>query len=147
MSHKKWIVNLSGDERTLLLGMVKKGNMGGRRLNRAHILLLADEGKTDTAIAEALHTGLRTVERTRQRCVEGGVAHALDEQPRPKRGNKLDGHGRAMLVATACSAPPAGRAKWTLRLLAGKLVELDVVDSISHEAVRQELKKTVSSPG
>lgn len=147
MSHKKWIVSLTPDERTQLLDIVKKGNISGRRLNRAHILLLADEGKPDTVIAEALHTGLSTVERTRQRFVEGGVQRALNEQPRPKRGTKLDEHARAILVATACSAPPAGRARWTLRLLANRLVELEVVEHISHECVRRELKKTISSHG
>lgn len=147
MSHKKWIVSLTSDERTQLLDIVKKGNISGRRLNRAHILLLADEGQPHTAIAEVLHTGLSTVERTRQRFVEGGMERALNEQPRPKRGTKLDGRGRAILVATACSTPPAGRAKWTLRLLAKRLVELGVTERISHECVRQELKKTISSRG
>jgi transposase len=147
MAVKKWIVNLSDEERETLRGVIKKGRVGGRKLNRAHVLLLADEGQTDDMIATALHTGVSTVERTRRRCVEGGVEHALSEKARPKRGTKLDAKGRAMLVATACSEPPNGRATWTMQLLADRLVELKVVESISDETVRMELKKTNSSPG
>jgi transposase len=104
---------------------------------------LADEDWTDKAIIEALHTGISTVERTRRRFVEGGVAHALSEKARPKRGTKLDGKGRAILVATACSQPPEGRATWTMQLLADRLVELKVVERISDETVRTELKKMI----
>jgi len=147
MSHKKWLVTLHNEERTLLLDVIKKGQAGGRRLNRAHVLLLADEGQTDEAIATALHTSVSTAERTRQRFVEGGVEHALSEAPRLARGTKLDGQGRALLVATACSAPPLGRAKWTMQLLAERLVELKVVPAISDETVRQELKKATLSRG
>jgi transposase len=147
MTVKKWIVNLSVEEREQLRGVIKKGRVGGRKLNRAHILLLADEGQTDDVIAAALHTGLSTVERTRRKCVEGGVEHALREKTRPKRGTKLDAKGRAMLVATACSAPPDGRVTWTMQLLADRLVELKVVDAISDETVRTELKKMISSRG
>lgn len=147
MSHKKWIVTLTAEQRVQLLDIVKKGNTSVRRLNRAHALLLASEDKPDTAIADALHIGVSTVERIRQRFVEGGMERALNEQPRPKRGGKLDERSRAVLVATACSKPPDGRARWTLRLLADRMVELGIVDRISHECVRQELKKTVSNPG
>lgn len=147
MTVKKWIVNLIDEEREQLRGVIKKGKVGGRKLNRAHILLLADEGQTDEAIAAGLHTGLSTVVRTRQKCVEGGVDHALSEQARPRRQTKLDANGRAMLVATACSTPPEDRTTWTMQLLADRLVELKVVTSISDETVRTELKKTNSSPG
>jgi transposase len=147
MSDKKWIVGLSEPERERLHSTIKKGHVGGRTLNRCHILLLADEGQPDDRIAAALHTGVSTVERTRRKCVEGGVDHALSERARPKRGTKLDAHGRAMLVATACSTPPNGRPRWTMQLLANRLVELHVVDQISDETVRTELKKTTSSPG
>ena len=147
MTAKKWIVNLSSEEREMVRGVIKKGKVGGRKLNRAHILLLADEGQTDEAIAAALHTGPSTVERTRQKCVEGGVDHALSEKARPKRGTKLDAKGRAMLVATACSTPPNNRSTWTMQLLADRLVELKVVEAISDETVRTELKKTISSHG
>jgi transposase len=147
MSHKKWVVTLQSEERTFLLEVIKKGKTGGRRLNRAHILLLADEGQTDETIAKALHTGLSTVIRTRQRLVEGGLEYALSEATRRQRPTKLDGKGRALLVATACSTPPKGRMTWTMQLLANRLVELQVVDSLSDETVRQELKKVNLSPG
>lgn len=147
MSTKKWIVNLNRTERETLRALIKKGQVGGRKLNRAHILLLADEAQPDTMIAAALHTSVSTVERTRQRCVEGGVDHALSEQPRPKRGSKLDATGRAWLVATACSTPPDGRPHWTMQLLADRLVEWKAVESISDETVRTELKKTNLSRG
>jgi transposase len=141
MADKKWIVKLNADEREHLRKVIRQGKVGGRQLNRAHVLLLADEDWTDKAIIEALHTGISTVERTRRRFVEGGVAHALSEKARPKRGTKLDGKGRAILVATACSQPPEGRATWTMQLLADRLVELKVVERISDETVRTELKK------
>lgn len=147
MAVKKWIVNLNDEEREMLRGVIKKGKVGGRKLNRAHVLLLADEGQTDDMISTALHTGVSTVERTRRRCVEGGVEHALGEKVRPRRGTKLDAKGRVMLVATACSEPPDGRAAWTMQLLADRMVELKVVESISDETVRLELKKTNSSRG
>ncbi len=144
MTAKKWIVNLSQGEREMLGGIIKKGKVGGRKLNRAHILLLADEDQTDEAIetiAASLHTGLSTVERTRRRCVDGGVEHALSEKARPRGRTKLDEKGRAILVATACSTPPDGRAKWTMQLLADRLVELKVTARISDETVRTELKR------
>lgn len=147
MTVKKWIVNLSDEERAMLGSVIKKGKVGGRKLNRAHILLLADEGQTDEAIAAGLHTGLSTAERTRRRCVEGGVEHALSEKARPKGRTKLDEKGRAILVATACSKPPDDRAKWTMQLLADRLVTLKLVEDISDETVRTELKKTISSRG
>lgn len=147
MAHKKYIVNLRDDERQQLLDLVKKGKVGARRITRAHILLLADEGKADEAIGEALHAGVATIERTRRKFVEGNLEAVLSEKPRPKRKTRLDGRGRALLVATACSAPPAGHARWTMQLLAERLVELDVVERISDETVRLELKKTNSNPG
>ncbi len=147
MTVKKWIVNLSDEEREMLGSVIKKGKVGGRKMNRAHILLLADEGQTDEAIAAGLHTGLSTVGRTRERCVEGGVAHALSEKARPKGRTKLDEKGRAILVATACSKPPNERAKWTMQRLADRLIALKVVEDISDETVRTELKKTISSRG
>lgn len=142
MSNKKWIVNLTPSECDRLRALIKQGKVGGRKLNRAHILLLADEGQPDRRIAAALHTSLSTVERTRQRCVEGGLEHALSEAVRPKRGTKLEANGRALLVATACSTPPDGRTHWTMQLLAERMIELKVVDTISDETVRTELKKT-----
>lgn len=139
---EKYVVKLREDERKELVELTKKGTDTARRIRRAHILLLADEDKLDTLIAATLHTSLSTIERTRKRFVAGNVAGALNDNPHPKRGSKLDGKGRALLVATACSAPPEGHAKWTMQLLATRLIELKVVSTISDETVRQELKKT-----
>jgi transposase len=113
-----------------------------RKLTRARILLLADEGGTDEAIAAALHVHRATAERSRRRFVEGGLERALSDEPRPGGRPKLDGRGEAHLGALACSAPPEGRARWTLQLLADRLVELALVDAISDETVRRALKKT-----
>jgi DNA-binding MarR family transcriptional regulator len=138
----KYIVKLRDDERQELVELTKKGTATARRILRAHILLLADEDKPDMLIAATLHTSLSTIGRTRQRFVAGNLAGALNDKPHPKRGSKLDGKGRALLVATACSTPPEGHAKWTMQLLATRLIELKVVETISDETVRQELKKT-----
>ena len=142
MSKKKYVVDLKDDEKKSLFELVKKGKARARRITRARILLLADEAKTDAEIAAALKTGIATVERIRKRFVDGNVEYALNEAPRPKRGSMLDGKGQALLVATACSTPPDGRASWSMQLLADRLVELKVVDSISDETVRRSLTKT-----
>lgn len=144
---KIYVVDLTEEERTYLLEFIRSGKHSARKINRARILLLADEDKIDREIAEALHTSISTVQRTRQRFVEGNLENALNERPRPGGQKKLDGKGEATLIALASSAPPAGRKGWTLQLLADKLVELKVVDSISYETVRRELKKRGSSPG
>lgn len=144
---KKYIVTLTADERTTLLDLIKKGTLSARKLTRAHILLRADEGAADEAIAAALHIHRTTVERTRQRFVEGNLEGALSERPRPGGKRKLDAKQEARLIATACSAAPEGQKRWTLQLLADELVALDVVDTISDETVRRTLKKTCSSPG
>jgi transposase len=144
---KKYIVNLTDQERETLLALTKKGSVRARKLNRAHILLQADAGATDAAIAAALHVGTATVERIRKRFVEGNLEGALSERPRPGGTPKLDGKGEATLVAWACSTPPDEAKVWTMQLLADKLVTLGVVDSISDETVRRMLKKTISSPG
>jgi len=147
MPAKKYIVDLTSEERRKLLELTRKGKQSVRKVRRARILLKADEGWKDREITAALDTSSTTVERTRKRFVEGGLEKALNEDPRPGQKRKLDGRGEAHLIALACSQAPAGHSHWTLRLLADKLVELDVVDSISHETVRQTLKKTHSSPG
>jgi transposase len=144
---KKYLVTLTEAEREALLALTKKGSLAARKLNRAHILLQVDSGATDDAIAAALHVGTATVERTRKRFVEGGVDAALTERPRPGGKPKLDGPAEATLVAWACSTPPDDRKHWPMYLLADKLIELKVVDSISDETVRRVLKKTISSPG
>jgi transposase len=144
---KKYIVALPAEERTELLGLLKHGTLSARKLTRAHILLLADEGHTDEQIAASLHTGLSTVARTRQRWVEAGLDSALHERPRPGRVPCLDERANAHLVALACSDPPEGRSTWTMQLLADELVVLAVVDSVSDETVRRALKKTTSNRG
>jgi transposase len=141
MPAKKYVVKLDPSERELLLEMTRKGEIGARKMKRAQILLKADEGWKDADIIEALNTSRSTVERTRKRLVEGGLDKALHEDPRPGQRTRLDGRAEAHLVALACSDAPGGRAHWPLRLLADKLVELGVVESISHETVRQKLKK------
>jgi transposase len=111
-------------------------------MKRAMILLKADEGMTDPQIMAALNTSRPTVERIRKRFVTGGLEKALNEDPRPGQKRKLDGRAEAKLIAISCSNPPAGHDHWALRLLADRLVELGMVESISHECVRQMLKKT-----
>jgi transposase len=145
MPNKIYVVDLTEDERTYLLDFIKSGQQSARKLNRARILLHADEDKPDKEIAAALHTGIATVQRTRQRFVEGNLEGALNEKRRPGREKKLDEKGEAVLETLAHSKPPDGRKRWTLELLADRLVELKVVDSISHETVRQELKKNASA--
>lgn len=144
---KTYIVELAEQERRKLLELVRKGSARARKLRRAHLLLLAHDGLTDEAIAETLHLGRSTVERTRKKFVEGGLERALHDRRRPGQPRKLNGKQEAVLVAVACSDPPEGRTRWTLRLLAGRLVELGVVEEISHETVRRALKKTTPNPG
>jgi len=141
------------EERAQLEGMLSKGKAAARTLMHARILLKADEGVagprlSDDQIAEAVEVNRSTVERVRMRCVEEGVEAAL--RPRPSRQvhpRKLDGVQEAHLVVLACSPAPKGRNRWSLRLLADKLVELEVVGDVSYETVRRTLKKTNSSRG
>jgi transposase len=149
MPQKKYLVTLTVEERRDLAKLVSAGKRSARTLTHARILLKADQAEggpawEDAAIAEALGCGHRTVERIRQRFVEQGLEAALHHKPqdRPSRERTLDGAAEARLIALACSAPPAGRTRWTLKLLADKLVELEVVDSVSDETVRRALKKT-----
>src|SRR5205823_5027759 len=125
----------------------KKGKATARRVSRAHVLLLADEGATDEEIAESLRLGFSTVHRTRQRFVEVGLMVALSEQPRAGRMQSLTGKPEAFIVALACSTPPEGRRRWTMQLLADRLIELQQVGTLSHDTVRRVLKKTTLSPG
>jgi transposase len=144
---KIYHVNLTNEERESLLKLIRSGKPSARKVNRARILLLADEGKTDQNIQEALHTSRSTIERTRKRFVEGNLEYALSEKKRSGAPRKFDGKQEAYLVALACSKPPAGRARWTLQLLSDKLVELGIVDEISDETVRLRLKKTMLNLG
>lgn len=144
---KIYVVSLTEAERTYLLEFTKKGENRPRKVTRAHILLLADEGKIDDTVAEMLHIGRATVERIRKKFVEGGIEFALNERPRKGKDPKLNGKAEAYLTAIACSDPPQGRKRWTMQLLADRLVEAGIVDEISDETVRRVLKKTTSNPG
>jgi transposase len=144
---KLHVVKLTQEERERLLALTRKGTTSARMLRRAHILLLTDEGIKDETIASIVKSAVATVERTRKRFIQAGLDAALKEKPRPGAEPRLDPRSEAHLVALACSAPPEGRQKWTMQLLADRLVELELVDSISDETVRRTLKKTKSSPG
>ena len=146
MPKKKYLVDLSADERDTLLQLVRRGKHSSRKVTRARILLLASDGFTDEQIVASLKTAFATVERTRKRFVEEGLG-CLNERPRRGQAPKLSGKQEAHLIAIACSTPPEGRARWTLQLLADKVVELKFADSIARETVRQVLKKTNSSRG
>ena len=142
MPAKKYIVTLTDEERKELLALTRAGEISARKMKRAQILLKADENWKDKDIIAALNTSRSTVERMRKRYVEGGHDKALNEEPRPGAKRKLDGRAEAYLIALACSDPPEDSDHWALRLLADELIELGMVESISHEAVRQYLKKT-----
>lgn len=139
---KLYVVTLTAEEQTTLTDMLKKERLAARRRQRAQILLLAHDGRTDAAIARILRCGTATVERTRRKFVAGNLPWALNEQPRPGARRKLDGKAEAFLVATACSTAPAGHRHWTMQLLADRLVEVGLTDTISDETVRRLLKKT-----
>jgi transposase len=144
--NKKYIVRLSDEERRHLTELTRKGTAAAYKIRHAHILLKADtDGPAwpDERIAESFSVSINTVQGVRQRLVEQGLEAALNrkKQPRPSRPPLLDGEGEARLIALRCSAPPAGHARWTLRLLADQAVALDIVETISHETVRQTLKK------
>lgn len=140
---KRYIVNLTEEECIALHEILSRDRASRELSQRARILLKADEGLTDEEIAEELDVGRATVERVRRRSVEEGLERALNrkKQSSPSRPPKLDGAGEARLVQLACSAPPEGRKRWTLHLLSNKLVELRIVDSISHSTVHRRLKK------
>ena len=142
MGRAKYIVELGEEERVQLRNLLRRGKAPVRMVARARVLLRADEGYTDDAIAAALDVGTATVSRIRKRFVERGLEQALREQPRPGQRRKLSGKQEAHVIAVACSTPPEGHSRWTLRLLAGKVVELGFTPSISPETVRQMLKKT-----
>jgi len=143
MPAKKYIVTLTTDEREELLKLTGAGEVSARKMKRAQILLKADENWKDKEIVAALNTSRPTVERIRKRYVEGGLEKALNDDPRPGARKKLDGRAEAHLIALACSEEgPDDSEHWTLRAIADELVELDLVDSISHETVRRYLKKT-----
>jgi len=147
---KTYEVTLSKAERDHLRNLVSSGSEKARKLTRARILLKADEGWTDEATSRALDVGMGTVGRIRRKYAEHGLETALNDKPRMRRyERKIDGKAEAHLIALACGDPPAGYANWSLRLLAEEVVKLEQVElaSVSHETVRQVLKKTTSSRG
>lgn len=150
---KKYHVTLTPEERSQLDRLVSAGKAAARKLAHARVLLKADEaeggpGWKDEQIAEALDVGLSTVARVRQRFVEQGLEAALVRKPTSRTyARRLDGKGEAHLVAVACSKPPAGRKRWTLQLLADRVVALGHAEELSYETVRRVLKKTRPSPG
>lgn len=149
----KYVVKLDAEEREQLQGLISKGSCAASVLQRARMLLKADQSEAgpawaDQRIAEAVEVSLSTVHRVRQKFVEEGLERALDrKRPSGRQYRKLDGAQEARLIAVACSAPPEGRARWTLKLLAERLVALEIVESISSESVRRTLKKTTLSLG
>ena len=152
MPAKKYRVFLSEKERKYLRKLVNTGIDKARKLTRARILLLTDESPSglsnkDKEIMDSLGVCARTVAATRERFVEEGIEGALNEKPRSGRPREFTGRDEAKLTLIACSDPPEGRNRWSVRLLADKLVELEVVDSISRESVRKYLKKGISSRG
>ena len=146
---ERYRVSLADEERATLEGLVGKGKAAARKLAHARILLLADAGQDDEAIAEAVAVSARTVVRVRRRLVTEGLAAALDHRPQPPRPDKvkIKGDVEQQLVRLACTDPPEGRCHWTLQLLADELVALGLVSSLSTEAVRQALRKTTSTRG
>ncbi len=153
MPAKRYRVTLTNEEREELTAIVKKGKGNARRMTRARILLLADEkrsdgGWKDTGIAQALSVHQRTVERVREKCVQQGIEAALNHtRPKKKRNKILDGAAEARLVQLACSEAPDGHEDWSLQMLADKLIELEIVESVSRETIRTTLKKMNLSPG
>ena len=146
MPKKKYVVTLDAEEREHLEHLLHRGTHATRQVTRARILLKAAAGWEDRAIAEALSVGRATVERTRQRFVEAGLG-ALADRPRPGTLPKLDTKAEARLIAEACSTAPEGRQRWTLHLLADRVVALGLAASYSYESVRRVLKKQSSSRG
>lgn len=141
MPAKKYIVKVTDTERQTLLKLTSRGEVLARVMKRAQILLKADEGMKDADIVSALNTSRPTVERIRKRFVEGNLEKGLYDDPRSGSKTKLDGRAEAQLIALACNDAPDGHEKWSLRMLADKLVELEIVEGLSHETVRQVLKK------
>jgi transposase len=148
---KKYRVTLTPEERQELEGLIGKGKGEARKLAHARILLQADEAeggpkRTDAEVASVLNVSVRTVERVRERFVEQGFEAALAPKPSERVYTRLlDGAQEAQLIALACSAPPLGKTHWTLRLLAERVVELEIAETCSHETVRRVLKKTNSN--
>ena len=150
---KKYIVTLTEAERQMLQAMLSRGKAAARKLMHARILLKADAGTEgpncdDATIAQGLEIGRATVERVRKEFVEDGLAAALERRkPRREYDRVIDGDGEAHLIALACGGAPEGRSRWTLRLLADRMVQLEYVERVSYQTVRRTLKKTNLSLG
>ena len=151
--HQKYVVILTAAERDQLQQLITAGTASARKLAHARVLLKADKGPggpgwVDVAIAEAVDISQPTISRIRQQFGEAGLEAALNRRaPQRVYARKLDGEQEARLIALSCGEPPVGHARWSMRLLAAKLVELEVVEGISHQTVRRTLKKTNLSPG
>jgi transposase len=139
---KKNLIKLKKKDQRILEQLIIKGSQKSRTITRSRILLMANKGKTDTQIIEALNVARNTIRTVRYRYVHQGLETAINEQPRPGAPNKFTGRDKAKVTAIACSKPPEGRNRWTLRLIADTMVELDIVDDISHHTVQRVLKKT-----
>jgi len=150
---KRYVVELTGEEREYLNGLVSKGKAAAYKRRHAQILLKSDAapdgpGWTDQQIVEAFDASRSTVERVRERFVQEGLEAAINRKKQANRKPRIiDGDAEAHLIALACSKPPEGSLRWTLRMLAGRLVELHLVEAVSRETVRRALKKTKPSPG
>ena len=144
---RKEKLELTEAERQKLQELVRKGENKARVITRARILLLSDQGRDDQQVADALQIGRATVERIRRRAVRESVETAIVDRPRPGSVRKLNAKQEAQLVAIACSDPPPGRKRWTIRLLVTEVMKQGVVDSISFETVRRVVKKTMLDPG
>ena len=147
MVRDKYAVRLTPEQREELQHLIRVGGSPARVNARARIVLKSDDGWSAPQVAEALDVALGTVYRIKQRFTEEGLDGALWDRRQAHRHRKLDDRGEAHLIALACSEPPKGHSHWTLRLLAGKVVELGLASSMSHEGVRRRLKKTLSSRG
>ena len=144
---KKYLVELTAEERSQLVVLTRKGKASARRIKRALVLLAVGAGDKDEDIASKVQVSVRNIQRIRQRFVEEGLEAALSERPRPGKARLLTNRQEALLIAITCSTPPPGRAQWTMKLLADRLVELKEVEGISDETVRRTLKRGRSSPG
>ena len=144
---KKYAVELEPQARTELEALTRRGSASARRIKRALILLAAADGETDKSIAAKVRIHPNTVQRIRQRYVSESLEAALSERPRPGKARKLAGPEEAFVIALACTDAPEGRQTWTMQLLADRLIELKLVESISDDTVRRTLKRGTSSPG
>ena len=147
MANEKHEVHLKEEERRKLIGIVSKGRNKAVVIQRAHVLLKVDEGKTDAEISQMLYVSEQTIRRTRQRFTQEGLQAALEDKPHPATGSALDEKQEARIIALACSEPPAGQARWTLELLTREVLKDGIVTHLSPETVRLLLKKTNSNLG